>query len=140
MQLSILSAMAAVAIAQAQPAGLPDASELATPPPLPTLVIRDSDSLRIANARLRYDGEVLKLTGRICRRANRLGMEPPVLDIDRIAADGSRSEHADATIPRLSLRIDQACGMWQTKFKGPIAPGDRVLVCVPRPHAHCRVD
>lgn len=110
------------------------------PAPLPPLIIRSSDMLRVTDARLRFDGDVLRLTGRVCRRANRLGMEPGELDIDRIAADGSRTEHADAYLPRLSLRIDQSCGTWATRFKGPIMTGDRILVCVPRPHGHCRVD
>ena len=38
------------------------------------------------------------------------------------------------------LRADQACGIWQTQFKGPVAPGDKIVVCVPRPRAHCRAD
>lgn len=108
--------------------------------PLPPLVIRSSDTLRVTDAHLRFDGDVLRLSGRVCRRANRMSMEPGELDIDRIAADGSRAEHADAYLPRLSLRVDQSCGTWATRFKGPIAPGDRILVCVPRPHGHCRVD
>lgn len=107
---------------------------------LPPLVIRNSDTLRVSDARLRFDGEVLRLTGRVCRRANHLGMEPGELDIDRIAADGSRAEHADAYLPRLSLRIDQSCGNWSTRFKGPVAPGDKILVCIPQPHVHCRID
>ena len=107
---------------------------------LPAIIVRSSATLRVTDARLRFDGDVLRLTGRVCRRANRLGMEPGELDIDRIAADGSRAEHADAYLPRLSLRIDQSCGTWATKFKGPIAAGDRILVCIPRSHVHCRID
>ena len=117
-------------------------AKVATPEvaPLPALVVRSSDTLRVTDAHLRFDGEVLRLTGRVCRRANRFGMEPGELDIDRIAVDGSRAEHADAYLPRLSLRVDQSCGSWATRFKGPIAPGDRIVVCIPRPHAHCRID
>jgi hypothetical protein len=135
MHVRLLLAIGAIAMAQGIQPALADG-----PAPPPQLVIRDSDALRITNARLRFDGDVLRLSGRICRRANRLGMEPYALDIDRIAADGSRAEHADAFLPRLSLRFDQACGMWQTTFKGPIAPGDTIMVCVPRPHGHCRTD
>jgi hypothetical protein len=109
-------------------------------PPLPVLVIRDSGALRISNVQLRYDGDVLRLSGRVCRRANWWGIQASAFDIDRISADGNRAEHADAYLPRLSLRIDQACGGWQTRFKGPIAAGDRIVVCVPRPHSHCRSD
>ena len=134
--------LAVVAMATAvPPAAKADApGSLGPETPVPTLVIRDSDALRIANARLRYDGDVLHLTGRICRRANRSGMEPSALDIDRISSDGDRAEHADAFLPRLSLRADQACGIWQTQVKGPVAPGDKIVVCVPRPRAHCRAD
>ncbi|WP_420382104.1 hypothetical protein [Novosphingobium sp.] len=107
---------------------------------IPMLVIRDSAALKVSDAHLRYEGGTLKLSGRICRRAYWFGMQPTELDIDRVAADGSRAEHADAYLPRLSLRIDQSCGQWQTQFKGPIATGDRILLCVPRPHSHCKID
>jgi hypothetical protein len=112
----------------------------ASPPSLPTVNIRNSDTLRVTDMRLHLDGERLRLSGRICRRANRLTMQPSRLDIDRVGADGTLSEHADAYLPRLSLRIDQSCGVWQTSFKGPIAPGDTIRVCVPSYHGHCRGD
>lgn len=134
MQANVLLVVAALATAQAAPS--PPNSALA---PIPILIIRDSSDLKIANAQLRYDGGTLKLSGRICRRAFWFGIQPSELDIDRIAADGRRAEHADAFLPRLSLRIDQSCGQWQTRFKGPIAPGDKILLCVPRPHSHCKV-
>ena len=135
MQMSLSLAMAV--LAAPPPAPPPPPAPVAMP--LPDLVIRDSGDMRIFDAHLRYDGDVLKLNGRVCRRTNWSGMQPAVLDIDRIAADASRAEHADAYLPRLSLRVDQSCGSWQTRFKGPIAPGDRILVCVPRPHSHCRI-
>jgi hypothetical protein len=134
MQANVLLVVAALATAQAAP-GPPNSASA----PIPMLIIRDSNDLKITNAQLRYDGGTLKLSGRICRRAFWFGIQPSELDIDRIAPDGSRAEHADAFLPRLSLRIDQSCGQWQTQFKGPIAPGDKILLCVPRPHSHCKV-
>ncbi len=107
---------------------------------IPMLVIKDSNNLKIANAHLRYDGGTLKLSGRICRRAFWFGIQPTALDIDRIAPDGSRAEHADAFLPRLGLHMDQSCGQWETQFKGPIAQGDKVVLCVPQQHLHCKVD
>ena len=140
MQAKVLLVMAALATAQAAPAQSNRGSSYNGLAPVPTLIIRDSSDLKVSNARLRYDGGTLKLSGRICRRAFWFGIQPSVLDIDRIAPDGSRAEHADAFLPRLSLRVDQSCGQWQTQFKGPIAPGDKILLCVPRPHSHCKVD
>ena len=128
----LLLALAALSASQTVPS--------AVSPQMPTLVVRDSVDMRIFDTRLRYDGDVLHLTGRVCRRSNWFGMQPATFDVDRIAADGSRAEHADARLPRLSLRVDQSCGAWQTRFKGPIAPGDRILVCVARARNHCRID
>lgn len=119
----------------------------ASPPPpappapqLPPLVIHDAGALRILNAEVHADGDGLRVTGRVCRRINWSGMQASVFDIDRVAANGLRVEHADAAVPHLSIRIDQSCGGWQTHFKGPIQPGDRIVVCVPLPHGHCQTE
>ena len=114
---------------------LAQVSTAAAAPAIPAgvrLEATSTSSFTVDQPRLDVHGRAIHVEGVVCRRPLHLGLSPPRVTIERVAADGTVAAPVYAALPPLPRRLDQRC----VRFGVPLDPapvtGEQIRICLAR--------